>query len=229
MKRIALVVVLLTMQPAVSFAQTKKNFPIYDNGGMPDLVIDGGRLLSTMDIVTRTFSDGACEFEEGSIIPGAGSHRLLRFDVAIANTGNGDLVVGDPTDASNEFAEWFVYALCHQHHHLTGFTDYQLLDRDGEVATRGHKQTFCLEDVVRYATGASHGYTCEHQGITSGWADVYTKYLSGQWIDITGLPAGEYTLRVVINASGTFDEGASANRGNVFEATVRIPEPRGKK
>jgi hypothetical protein len=37
-----------------------------------------------------------------------------------------------------------------------------------------------------------HGYVCGNQGITSGWADLYSKNLSGQWIDITGVPDGDY-------------------------------------
>ena len=53
MKRIALVTLLLMMLPVVSFAQTKKLFPIHSNFGYPDLVIDHGRIVSTLDIVTQ--------------------------------------------------------------------------------------------------------------------------------------------------------------------------------
>ena len=31
--------------------------------------------------------------------------------------------------------------------------------------------------------------------------------LGGQWIDITGVPEGDYVVRVTINLAGIFDEG----------------------
>lgn len=228
MTRIALATMVLMLLPAVSFSQTKKSFPIYDNGGFPDLVIDSRRLVSSLDVVTRTFSAGACELAEGSI-GAAGTRRLLRFDVAIVNRGDGDLIVGDPTDPVNPYAEEFQFSGCHEHYHIAGFTDYQLRNLDGTLAAFGHKQAFCLEDLVRYGTtGASHGYTCGNQGITSGWADLYSKYLSGQWVDITGVADGDYILHVEINAADTFNEGSNSAE-NVFEVGIRLPATRRKK
>jgi hypothetical protein len=37
-------------------------------------------------------------------------------------------------------------------------------------------------------------------------ADVYVAALPCQWIDITGVPDGTYTVRVAINANGIIDE-----------------------
>jgi hypothetical protein len=196
--------------------------PIYDNGGYPDLLIDTARLTASLVTQTVTFSSTSCELVEGSI-GAAGARRLLRFDVAIPNLGNGDLVVGSPTDPNNPYYPIFQFSPCHGHYHIQGFTNYELLSLDRTtVVAFGHKQAFCLEDVTRFAgKGASHGYTCSYQGITSGWADVYSRYLSGQWVDITGVPAGDYVLHVEINAAGTFPE--NQNRyPNVFEVTVHI-------
>ena len=74
------------------------------------------------------------------------------------------------------------------------------------------------------------GYDCHEQGITSGWGDWYYKQLVGQWIDITGVPAGDYIVRVSINTgqySPIFDEGKDLY-DNTIEVPVRIPEPRKK-
>jgi hypothetical protein len=239
MKRIIVATIVCIMLPAVSMRGTAQDvsidgklvpfpiygkgapFPIYNNGGFPDLVTDSNRLVSSLDTITRTFSASSCELVEGSI-GAAGARRLLRFDVAIANIGNGDLVVGSPSDPKNPYASVFEFSACHQHYHIRGFTDYQLLNLDRTVAAFGHKQAFCLEDLVRYGTGASHGYTCGSQGITTGWADVYSKFLSGQWVDITGVPNGDYILRVEINAAHTFPENQNLY-DNVFEVRIRIP------
>jgi hypothetical protein len=79
------------------------------------------------------------------------------------------------------------------------------------VVVAGTKQGFCFEDSFKYVDGGkSHGYDCSDQGITSGWGEWYDKQLVGQWIDITGVPEGEYIVRVRINTgqySPIFDEG----------------------
>ena len=96
------------------------------------------------------------------------------------------------------------------------------------MAALGHKQAFCLEDLLKYSNDSkSNGYTCGSQGITSGWADWYFKQLSGQWIDITGVPKGDYIVYVEINAAGTFDEGSN-QYPNVIETVIHVPDPRNK-
>jgi hypothetical protein len=226
MKRIVLATIVSAMLPAMSMAQKgtpPPPFPIYNNGGFPDLFVDSARLVPSLDIVTRTFSSNSCEIQEGSI-GAAGSRKLLRFDVAIPNIGNGDLVIGSPTNPNNPYFPYFHFSPCHQHYHIDGFTDYQLLNLDRSLAAFGHKQAFCLEDLVRYGTGPSHGYTCGQQGITSGWGDIYSKLLSGQWVDITGVPDGDYILHVEINASQIFPENQN-QYPNTFEVQIKIPLP----
>jgi hypothetical protein len=52
----------------------------------------------------------------------------------------------------------------------------------------------------------------------------------GQRIDITGVPAGDYIVRVSINTgqfSPIFDEGENRHP-NVTEVRVTIPRPRNK-
>jgi hypothetical protein len=48
--------------------------------------------------------------------------------------------------------------------------------------------------------------TTSRTGISVGWADRYTWKLAFQWIDITGLPAGEYTLRSIVDPYDWFLE-----------------------
>jgi len=204
-----------------------RDFPVYNNRGRPDLTIDPKRLISQMEIVDRLFDATSCELVEGSV-GGAGYRRLLRFDTVIINAGDGDLVVGSPTDPNNPYHSVFVYSPCHNHYHIRDFSNYQLLNMDRTVAAQGHKQAFCLEDSFKYANdNRSNGYTCASQGITSGWGDWYFKQLSGQWIDITGVPEGDYIVHVEINAARTFPEGAN-RYSNVIETTIHVPDPRNK-
>src|SRR6266496_4865139 len=112
-----------------------------------------------MEIVDRLFVAGDCELEEGTV-GGTGYRRLLRFDTVVMNMGDADLLVGSPTDPNNPYASWFELAPCHRHYHIRGFSNYVLLNLDRTVAAQGHKQAFCLEDLLKYENVKSNGYTC---------------------------------------------------------------------
>ena len=91
----------------------------------------------------------------------------------------------------------------------------------------GEKQGFCFEDSLKYGRNASGGYDCDYQGITSGWGDFYYKQLPGQWIDITGVPEGDYLVRITLNKGGLFDQGQN-RYPDVIETQIHVPDPRNK-
>ena len=231
MKRtLAVSLALVVLAPLTAWAQRTSvsgDFPIYANGGLPDLTPDPKRFNTQMEIVDRSFDASSCELVEGSV-GGTGYRRLLRFDIVLINAGDGDLLVGNPTDPNNPYHAAFEFSPCHRHYHISGFSNYQLLRLDHSVAAQGHKQAFCLEDLLKYSNDSkSHGYTCANQGITSGWGDWYFKQLSGQWIDITGVPEGDYIVRAEINAANTFAQGQN-RYPDVIEAQIHVPDPRNK-
>jgi hypothetical protein len=225
---IAVIALLVLVTPSALSQRTSvsRQFRVYDNGGKPDLLVDPQRFVSQMEIVDRDSTHDPCALEEG-VVGGPGVRRLLRFDTVVMNSGDGDLVVGDRSDPDNPYAEWFEFAPCHGHFHIRDFSVYELLDQSGTLVVAGHKQGFCMEDSLKYDGGKSNGYNCGFQGITSGWGDWYFKQLTGQWIDITGVPEGDYIVRVSINTAGTFDEGEN-RYGNTVEAPIHIPDPRNK-
>lgn len=188
----------------------------WDQSGAPapDLIIWGP--AASPSVITRTFSAGDCEVVEGCESPG--THRLLTFTTETRNIGGGDLVIGNP--ATNSLFEW---ASCHGHYHFEQFADYTLLDTNGDVVAAGHKVGFCLEDVRAWSPTANPTtrYNCGNQGIQSGWADVYAAGLPCQYIDITGLDPGNYTLRMVVNPAGLIAESTTNN--NVTLVPVTIP------
>jgi len=204
------------------------DFPIYDNGGKPDLTVDAKRQANSMSIVDRYFDPvrDQCVFNENAV-GGAGYRRLLRFDTVIVNAGDADLFVGDRADPQNPYASYFYFDTCHGHFHMRDFSIYELVSLDGTVVVAGHKQGFCFVDTLKYGSNKSNGYDCWYQGITSGWGDIYDKQLVGQWIDITGVPAGDYLLRVTLNYINAFDEGSNRYT-NVAITPVQVPDPRNK-
>lgn len=191
----------------------------------PDIVL----LDEVADLPMRVFVDelyvppDACSLAE-MCVDGPGWRRLLRFDTITANIGSRDLTMGAP-DAHPDL---FMFSDCHAHYHFDDYARYALLDTNG-LAVAGHKQAFCLMDLVSWAwpqSGQSR-YDCFDQGISMGWADVYDAALDCQWIDITGLDPGDYTLHIEVNyprhKAGTPTLIERDYDNNTLEVPVTIP------
>ena len=182
----------------------------------PDLVINRPRLAASVEIQRITFSESDCSVVEGCV--SAGSRKLLKFDVGFQNAGNADLVIGDP----NARPDLFEASPCHGHFHMSGVADYDLLSNDGSVIVRARKQGWCFRDNVPFRQGAGAAkYDCDHQGISAGWEDIYDKSLDCQWLDITGIPGGQYRLRVMVNPDRVFEESNYGN--NTVTVVITIP------
>src|SRR5205807_6671107 len=167
-------ILLLASIPFVAKAvrtDVARDFPVYSNHGKPDLTVDPKRFVSQMEIVDRFFDASSCEIAEGSV-GGTGYRRLLRFDTVLINGGDGDLVVGSPTDPNNPYHSVFIYSPCHMHYHISGFSDYKLLNLDRTIAAVGHNQAFRLEDMLKYTSDTRPtGKACASQGLTPAGAD----------------------------------------------------------
>ncbi len=153
-------------------------------------------------IETKTFSTSDCAVAEGCAIPG--TRKLLRFDFLCWNAGNADLRMGSPS----QNPQWYEYSPCHRHFHLKQFNGYKVYDCRGRER-KGNKQAFCLEDSERLSAGPATPQfrDCNNnQGISAGWADLYGSGLDCQWIDITGLPDGDYAVEARTNRSGIVKE-----------------------
>ncbi len=185
--------------------------------GLPDLQFEADQMQGAWSVTRDIFADAHdCAVLEGCVAM-PGERTLLRFDTITSNRGAGDLVMGPPPPPgeSNDVFEW---SPCHMHHHVRNYAIYELVDAAGHVTT-AHKQSFCLEDSENVIVGAPPvGYACTNQGISRGWADVYGRGLPCQWVDITDLPHGTYTLRITVNPLHTIPESDTSN--NVFSSTV---------
>jgi len=186
--------------------------------GSADLIIDRPKLARSIMIEKRSFQANDCAVIE-RCINATGPRKLLRFTIGFCNIGKGDLVIGDPQARP----ALFQYSPCHGHFHLKGTASYALLNSSGVVIRRGQKQAFCLRDSVKYLStaGPSKGYTCNYQGLTRGWTDVYYRNLDCQWLDITGLRPGNYILWVKVNPARVLPELNYANNIVTVPVTIR--------
>jgi hypothetical protein len=188
-------------------------------GSLPDLGVDEGELRASAVVESQQFGPDDCAVAEGCV-DGVGVRELLRFNTVTPNFGPGDVFLGDPLGNPE-----FVYAECHRHYHFENYANYRLLDMSGSIVARGHKQAFCLVDLWQVpglgGDPRPQFPTCEFQGISAGWADVYHRGLDCQWVDVTGVPSGRYILEVEINPARVIMEHNYQN--NVGRAEVVIP------
>ena len=183
--------------------------------GMPDLQVDREMLEKSVEIVEMDFPAGSCEIEEGCVA-GPGRRKLLRWDTATPNLGTADLHFGNPA----QHPDLFEYSRCHNHYHFRGYAAYEL-DGPGGLKVTGRKQAFCLEDISPYSNRQSTGYTCDFQGISLGWGDIYSKDLPCQWVDITDVPRGDYKLLITVNPDGMIQELDRSNNTAGVVVSVR--------
>lgn len=191
-------------------------------GTRPNLIVDAQALQDSVLLDQQDFQATDCEVVEGCVAA-AGTRRLLRFDGDIINIGNQDLVLGNPGTNPN-----FQFDTCHMHYHLENMMQFALINpttgavvKVGNSALVARKQGFCLEDVNPYSpTAGPAKYDCTYQGISAGWEDVYEASLDCQWLDITGVPSGTYTLQVTVNPDGKYPD--TNMNGNSAQTTVVI-------
>jgi Lysyl oxidase/S-layer homology domain len=120
----------------------------------------------------------------------------------------------------------------HDHWHVKDMMFYDLWGPGGTY--REEKIGFCFLDTTPIALslpGARQASyyresACEENldyrtGISIGWGDNYPWYFAYQWVDITGIAPGVYTLRSIVDPLNHFSETNDAN--NCAWVRVSIP------
>lgn len=130
----------------------------------------------------------------------------------------------------------------HDHWHVRGLQLFELTHAQTyektEVLSTGAKTGFCFWDNEQYLDSAGPAYyhpsttdACDERyladgsfivpmGLSVGWGDRYSWSTAYQYIDITGLPFGDYWVTATADPSNEFVE---SNDGNNFtQAKIRI-------
>lgn len=123
----------------------------------------------------------------------------------------------------------------HNHWHLRDLESYELENTALPLIRTGEKHGFCFYDNKKYdlsLPGAPNnpGYPAGNcgkitstqvtTGLSIGWGDRYSYRRIDQFIDITALPTGNYTLAATADAVGDFLELCENN--NTTTALLRI-------
>ena len=173
--------------------------------------------------------------------------RLLRFATVAANFGDGPLDVIAAPGSGESAPTWqriwtdtwhfedvasgeFIFHPEHDHIHFDAFERYRLLDASGAVVASSEKVSFCLRDSVRLVSEApsptgpmlvdTGDCGMQQQVINAGFGDHYHALLEDQWIDITGIPAGDYVVEIAIDPFDNIVESDETNNIGSFPITV---------
>jgi hypothetical protein len=158
---------------------------------MPDLTIRQDILESSIYLTTINSND-PCLIEEGCL-HGYGQRDIVRFTTHIANIGELDYYIGQPSTDNTQFT----WDNCHNHFHYDGYAEYVLFTEEGQEIPIGFKNGFCVIDLG--CTTGSPQYGCSNMGITAGCHDIYSSGLECQWIDVTDVPDGRYVFVTRVN------------------------------
>ncbi len=171
------------------------NDDIECDGLGPDLYVLQEVLQTSTFLTTLTnIQPDDCYIQEGCIA-GTGDRDIVRFTTHIKNIGTQDYFIGQESDNTDQFE----FDPCHGHYHYEGYAEYILYDNGGvEYPEIGFKNGFCVLD-LECSDGGTAKYGCSNMGISADCGDYYSSGLACQWVDITTVPVGTYTLVVRTN------------------------------
>jgi Lysyl oxidase len=180
----------------------------------PDLIVSNARLKNSVSFQTEGFAESSCTAKEGKFASGV--YRTVRFDVATINIGNQDLYIGDPktqTDLNHDGDPrdgLFEWAECHQHFHYRRYATYELVEGSSGQSEPiiARKQGFCMSDNFKLSvSGLRQFISCDNQGISQKWGDIYGASLSGQFFllnDVSDpIKPETYKIRITVNPEYT--------------------------
>ncbi|XP_059610907.1 lysyl oxidase homolog 2B [Phlebotomus argentipes] len=189
---------------------------------MADLVLDFKEIEQTAHLEDRPLFFLQCAMEENCLAAQAyeiqktdynwhqATRRLLKFTASVRNDGTAAFRSHIP----KEQWEWH---MCHMHYHsMEVFATFDVIDGSGKKIAEGHKASFCLED-NQCDEGIKATYFCANygdQGISVNCTDIYRYSIDCQWVDISEIDYGTYTLKISVNpefkvAEMSFDNNAA--------------------
>ena len=194
----------------------------------------GGRWLR---FETTVVNRGAGVFDVYGFDAGADADATdSTYDYAVTQRIQDSAADGGWADHSTA-ATMFYQGDGHNHWHVEGLQLWQLsfeqtIDQPGDVLRTGKKIGFCFWDNYQLPGAGPRHYlpsttsACLEtegtvpMGLSVGWGDTYPAGITFQYIDIGGLPYGDYWLTVTADPDSEFLESSESN--NTTQEKIRI-------
>jgi len=169
----------------------------------PDLVVDLPPQDMALSFRSVEVGEDDCELYEGCV-GGAGMRSLLELSFVLRNQGEGALELGRPFENPLYYPSF-----CQDSYVIDGFFAAELRDEAGQVAASGRLSTSCIADLD------GGDYTCRAQGLAMHESSAQPIGRC-DFLDITGLTAGRYTLVVTANADHAVPESDFDNNSSML-------------
>jgi hypothetical protein len=214
--------------PTVSASATE--FPIVTRTRLPDL-----GMAPIRNFRIETTEAGQTRLRFTTIIINIGDGPMLLW--GHTPQSDGELLVdqriategGALRDKLSDFRMYFA-GDGHRHWHLRDLETYVLQNTDATLQRTSEKHGFCFFDSDPYdlalpraprsplhprsdcAKATDMSVT---MGLSVGWADTYQAGLPDQYVDISGLPSGEYILTATVDAQDFLVERCETNNSTI--------------
>lgn len=217
---VALAALVLALTPVTTAGALAPRLPDLGMASLSDFRIDTFSGVRRLRFTTEIVNVGAGPFLVSGRRPASsgGVMSSVRQQVVYDNGAVGSIRTQAVMDYSGDD---------HDHWHVRDLERYSIT-RVGSARElgRGAKVGFCFLDSHAYrlslpgappapvygsAGCGSQGSTSVDMGLSVGWGDIYPSGLTLQWIDIAGLPSGEYVVRAQADPNAVFTEVTRAN------------------
>lgn len=202
----------------------------------PSLLLPDLAMVPPSDIRIEYTADGRklLRFSTIAVNIGAGPFQAIGYDAVDGKAAVGDILSvkqqikrsdGSWVDRATT-AKMYWAGDGHNHWHIAGYQVFKLMTLGAATLKVAAKTGFCAFDSYLYGSTKAAFYTWEKtcrtrtdgtvfMGHSRKWGDIYKSTIAFQWIDITGLPSGDYLLRVIIDppygSPGQFRESNEYN------------------
>lgn len=211
--------------------------PTAATAAVSDTVLPDLGMLPPRDFSIQSRPRGDRWLRFDSIVVNVGAGRFDAYGTPASGSGDRPVVqrvqlAGGGWSERTTPAGMFYAGDGHDHWHVRDLQEWTIAFRNGaEVLRRGVKTGFCFWDNYRYPGTATPLYSgttsCQENaagtipmGMTAGWGDEYPSSIAYQFIDISGLPNGEYVVTLTADQRGDFVEANETN--NRSWAIIRI-------
>jgi hypothetical protein len=180
---------------ALDASRLDASLPEPDGGStcvLPDLTVELPAALDAASYRTMEVTEDDCELFEGCV-GGQGTRALLELDFRLVNAGGEAIELGRPFENP-----LFYPSFCQDSYVIDGLFQAELFAPDGSLAASGRLSTSCI-------AGEDGGYSCRSQGLGAGEGSAQPIGRC-DFLDVTGLAAGPYRLKITANPDGVLSE-----------------------
>jgi hypothetical protein len=225
---VAVVVMLTAIEPPATIAATDR-LPDLRMAPLTDfrIVTQGGRRLLRFTAMMVNVGQGHFEVRGRR---NSTADDTMSVNQVIFNSAGGSRQVATLAEARYSGDG-------HDHWHVQDMMSYAMWPVSGAATfQRGAKVGYCFLDTnawdlslpgarqssyYRESWCGTQATLTNRVGISLGWGDSYPWSFALQWIDITGMPAGDYYVRSIVDERNLFLETSNGN--NCTWNRVRIP------